>query len=568
MVIYSTTPDSTSKASVVQSIPRLRKLTTPSPYSTSSTSETPNKYRQYTKLTSPNKTKFVINGQQRPMNMEEDDSLEDDSQINRPNTDRKNANYQRMIFTKRPIEENLRPITEEFTDDNEEGRLNTGNLLRRQLQDVTTTKNPAPTVEHLNDEHADIYGGALSTTRPLFTTNTPPRVLQRIVHLRNDRPKPLLVNRGNVGPARFEEEANEPLDGKTSQEERDPPQQILIRPSVKPVTDSKDSVYLRDPPEPFVEEIAADRILVPVQSRNQGDGEPTTTYRAIPIGKLLFRPVPQPTTPPTTDSNVQYLTEPPTPQSIEESPRVAANPPPTYVRPRILPRPQPPPLLYEPEPRMRPTLRPVPYERDFERPPPSDYYRGTIALPPDPPNPISMPLSRRDFQVLLKKLLVSQYGVQALNYPKSYLEDALYDQEPYPSYQSAYRTPMPRPEVYETTTIPVRYAERVPLRRPMYVRAVYPPNHYDDYPEERHARRVYRQKAYAQEVLDDGDEILPAPIREALLLRMLHLAINVDRPSVQLVTTPVSRYRKTGPVRSVQIISDGDDDKDGQKKKL
>lgn len=168
---------------------------------------------------------------------------------------------------------------------------------------------------------------------------------------------------------------------------------------------------------------------------------------------------------------------------------------------------------------------------------------------------------------------MSQYGVQALSYPKTYLEDALYDQQPYPSYPAGYQAPLPRPELaYDQQA---QYGERVSLRRPLYPRALNPTYHpqYNDYHDDRYSKRVYRQKFYAQDVADDGDEVLPAAIREALLLRMVNLAINAERstmmPTTMMTsTTPASRYRKTGPVRSVQIITDDneEEEKDTRKK--
>lgn len=254
---------------------------------------------------------------------------------------------------------------------------------------------------------------------------------------------------------------------------------------------------------------------------------------------------------------------------------------PGYMRPRPFPRP----VIYpEADPRPRPVLRPVPQpvtqavdEREYQSTPEYPYRGSSLALPPEPPNPIAPPLSRRDFQLLLRRLLVSQYGVQALSYPKSYLEDALYDQQPYPSYQPSYQTPAPRPDINYDQQLALPYGERVPVRRPVFARAlnpVYQPQQYEDYNDGRFAKRVYRQKFYTQEVSDEGDEILPAPIREALLLRMLQLAINAERPSmmstpVMTTTTPASRYRKNGPVRSVQIITDDEEEeKEALKKKM
>ncbi|XP_053979575.1 uncharacterized protein LOC128876854 [Hylaeus volcanicus] len=575
-IVYPSSTEASTKSSVVQMIPRNRKTTTTSTTTTSTTTEQPKSiFGHYLKGTGKSRPRFVINGQQRPMVIDEESEEDEDSQINRPSTEDKTSTYRRIIFAKRPVDQTLRPISDDFVEKDDEAKVTTGNNLRRQLHDETTKPNPV--VETSNDDHPDVYGGSLSTTRPLFTTTTPPRVLQRVPANRIDRTK-LYLNRENLGPARFE---NIKYDGsrvyeaetKTPREETRVPSRVqenreYIRQSTEPV-------FVRQHPDQYLRELPGGRILLPSQQSNI-DEDPA--YRQIPLNRILLRPISgqQPLYSTTTDANIHYLTENPLPGQ-EEDPRVAVTQ--GYMRPRPFPRPV---IYQDPEPRPRPVLRPVPQpmnhaEEDREYPTTSEYpYRAsTIALPPEPPNPIAPPLSRRDFQMLLRRLLVSQYGVQALSYPKTYLEDALYDQQPYPSYQPGYQTPAPRPDIGYDQQLAVQYGDRVPLRRPMYARAlspVYQQQQFEDYNDGRFAKRVYRQKFYTQEVSDEGDEILPAPIREALLLRMLQLAINSERPpmaTTPMMTTTTSGYRKTGPVRSVQIITDDDEEeKEAMKKKM
>ncbi|XP_012141971.1 uncharacterized protein LOC100874961 isoform X1 [Megachile rotundata] len=577
-----TVPDSTSESptrlSVVQSIPRNRnrKKTTSTTTTTTSTTTTEQPEGK-------SRVRFVINGQQRPLVAEEEGAEDEDSQINRPSTEDKTATYRRIIFAKRPIDQTLRPISEDFVEKDDTGKVTTGNALRRQLHEDTTKPNPI--VEGSNDDHSDVYGGSLSTTRPLFTTTTPPRVLQRVSGNR-EKPK-VYLNRENLGPSRFENVKYDSsrvyeAETKAPQEERSQSQPVLIRgPTLLPenreyARQGAEPVFVRPQPEQFLRELPGGRILVPSPQNNI---EEDPAYRPIPLNRILLRPLPsqQPLYSTTTDANIHYLTENPLPEQ-EENARVSMAP--GYARPRPFLRPM---IYQEPEPRPRPVLRPVSPpvthavdDREYQTTPEYPYRGSTIALPPEPPNPIAPPLSRRDFQLLLRRLLVSQYGVQALSYPKSYLEDALYDQQPYPSYQPAYQTTGPRPDIGYDQQVSLQYGDRVPLRRPVYTRAlnptVYQSQQYDDY-NERYPKRVYRQKFYAPEVTDDGDEILPAPIREALLLRMLQLAINAERPpmvpTTMMTTTPASRYRKTGPVRSVQIIGDDEEEeKEMMKKKM
>lgn len=586
-VVYPSSTEVSTKSSVVQSIPRNRKTTTTSTTTTTTTTEQPKTiFGHYLKGTGKSRPRFVINGQQRPLVIEEEITEDEDSQINRPSTEDKTSTYRKIIFAKRPVEQNLRPISDDFVEKEDDGKVTSGNNLRRQLQEETTKPNPI--VEGSSDDHSDVYGGSLSTTRPLFTTSTPPRVLQRVSPNRIDRPK-VYVNRENLAPSRFEN-VNVKYDNtrvyeaetKAPQEERTQPQPVLIRgPARVPenreyLRQSTEPIFVRQQPEQFLRELPGGRILVPSQQNIEED----PAYRPLSINRILLRPLPsqQPLYSTTTDANIHYLTENPLPEQ-EEEPRVAMAP--GYMRPRPFPRPV---IFQEPEPRPRPVLRPVAPaithamdEREYQTTPEYSYRGSTIALPPEPPNPINTPLSRRDFQLLLRRLLVSQYGVQALSYPKSYLEDALYDQQPYPSYQPGYQSTAPRPDIGYDQQIPLQYGDRVPVRRPVYTRAlnpVYQPQQYEDYSDGRYTKRVYRQKFYTQEVADDGEEILPAPIREALLLRMLQLAINAERPPmvsspVMTTTTPASRYRKTGPVRSVQIITDEDEEeKEAMKKKM
>ncbi|XP_012281247.1 uncharacterized protein LOC105700181 [Orussus abietinus] len=575
-VVYAT--EGSTRASVVQAIPRTRKTTTTPTTTTTTPSSTTEPQRpifgNYVRAGQKGRPRFVINGQQRPVLIEE--VVEDeDSQINRPNTEEKATSaFRKIVFTKRPVGHNLRPITEDF-EEKDEDRITTGNTLRRQLQEETTKVN-IPT-EAAEDDRSDVYGGSLSTTRPLFTTGMPSRVLQRVIALR-ERPKTIYVNQENVGPAKFDSPRVYEPEDKTVQEERNA-NQFLIQGPTRAQSDMRDyvrqssePVYVRQQPDQYLRELPSGGILVQGSPVNP-DEDPT--YRAIPIGRILLRPLPgqQSLYSTTTDANVHYITENPASESMEPA-RVPVIP--NFIRQRPFPRPYP-----EQELRHRPALRPMIQsldESDYQRPiaPEYPYRSSALTLPPEPPNPIAPPLSRRDFQILLRRLLVSQYGPQALNYPKTYLEDALYDHQPYPQYQPAYQSPLPRRDLaYDQTTVPVQYGDRVPMRRPGLSRSlnpVYQPNQYDDYQDQgRYTKRVYRQKFYVPEDTDDGDEILPPPIREALLLRMLQLAINAERPPmnsmVTSTTTPSSRYRKAGPVRSVQIINeDSEEEKDMGKK--
>ncbi|XP_017887847.1 uncharacterized protein LOC108629590 [Ceratina calcarata] len=332
-------------------------------------------------------------------------------------------------------------------------------------------------------------------------------------------------------------------------------------------------------------------------------------------------------------------------------------------------------------------------------------HRSMIPLPPELPNPIAPPLSRRDFQLLLRRLLISQYGIQALMYPRNYyMENVLNDQQGYSTYQTtesvnynnqelqpsnvdgyshrglqrvrdganyeqrgyrnfkdnsrervkyneeeglevatekinydydsrdskensnynfrknvnydqresqqdyqnygenrqssnyndnqeykvsendhkkklqsvrvndydsesevSYSSQNPRMRSKDNMNynkLSLRYGDRVAIRRPVYSDSSSPhyQDNYDNY-EDMYSKRVYRQKLYQKEAVDDDNEILPGPIREALLLRMLQMVINNDRMMPMTSANNYENsyenyYKKRGPVRSVQILGE------------
>ncbi|XP_020711603.2 uncharacterized protein LOC105692178 [Athalia rosae] len=622
-VVYAT--EASARSSVVQSIPRLRKTTTTSTTTTSTTTTTeapsskPTAYYGHFIKSSQTKSRprFGIHAPHQrasPLVVEEDPPEDEDSQINSPVSEEKNpSTYRRLIHVKRPTESerSLRPITEEFDDNDERVKITTGNTLRRQLNEDTTKSESA---SEAVDEHADVYGGALSSSRPLFTSSVPPRVIQRVAGLRVERPKTIYVNQDNLGPARFEQgqkfESHRAYeaDAKTSQEERNAQeQQILFRSSQRGQVSGAQSTrdFARPSPEPiylrensdgqqFLREVPPEGIIV--EARRAGDDEdPSNSFRPVPLGRIVFRPLPREHPLYQAASEVaqnRYLSESTAPEHLTAQ-RNQVNP--NYIRahpPRPVPRPIPYP---EDDARGDQVLdhvnQRVPEDADYPSAQDYPYRTSNIALPPEPANPISPPLSRRDFQILLRRLLISQYGARALAYPRTYLEDALYDQQSYPTYQNDYQTPAPvRQSVHRggyDSSLPVQYGERLamqsaPLRRPAYSRTlnpIYQQNRYEDYQEPAgYAKRVYRQKFYPQEPsAPDSEEVLPPPVREALLLRMLQLAINPDRhlmtPAIMSATAATApgsyRYRKMGPVRSVQIISDeGDEEKEIVGKKV
>jgi hypothetical protein len=289
--LYTTSTESDTRTTVVQSIPRTRKPTTIPTITTTTATTTENPTRP-SFIRSKGKHRFVINGQQRPLVLEEDEILDEDSQITRPSAGDKNTNMRRVIFTKRPLDQNLRPITEEFEDKEEEIKITTGNSLRRQLQEESTKA--APVVEQ-EEDHADIYGGALSTSRPLFTTITPPRVVQRLATGRQDQQKHIYINQDN-NPIKVDQDQRiyEQQESKHhNQEDRNTAQQVLIRTTTRAPPDARDYIrqnaeplYLRQQPEAYIRDIQPGGILIQAQGNHLDED---SAYRQIPLNRLLLR---------------------------------------------------------------------------------------------------------------------------------------------------------------------------------------------------------------------------------------------------------------------------------------
>ncbi|XP_057335824.1 uncharacterized protein LOC130674495 [Microplitis mediator] len=590
----STSSTINSKLNVGPTV-RSRIKTTPMPSSsTNSTTEAAPKTVFGNYLKSTKRPRSFINSQRSlpsttSSEQESADNGDEDSQIIRPTVEAKAATQRKNYFTKRPIDHTLRPITEEFDEKDDESKSAvTGNNLRRQLHDETTIK--VEESRESSDEHSDVYhSGSLSTPRPLFTTTNNPKIIQRI---RMERPKILYHNHNNhhqqvkssneenYGPAQFDDSKYQntrvyEAENKIAEQEREAPEQFVYRVphsrvpqrdyarTMEPLYIRRQQQILKDLPP---------NLFVPSPNNDEEDYQP-------PVERILARLQARAYPRPSEQENVDYIAEAPGQQPMEP---VQPQPPPppvpapnpanhqNYINPRQFAR-LVRPYVMDHEARSRGYMRLQPVdEKDYM----DGYYRNVV-LPPEPPNPIAPPLSRRDFQLLLRRLLVSQYGVQALTHPRTYLDHALYDEQSYP-YQ--------RPRLMYEEPIPQPRPRLIPAIDPLY--NSYYPEQNPGYQDPRYARRVYRQKFYDQDVNDPddhnhGDEILPPPVREALLLRMLQLAINNQRsitpntilmsttPSSSMTPVTTSGYRKSGPVRSVQIITDDkSEDKDDTRKKL
>ncbi|XP_050668658.1 uncharacterized protein LOC126967971 [Leptidea sinapis] len=162
---------------------------------------------------------------------------------------------------------------------------------------------------------------------------------------------------------------------------------------------------------------------------------------------------------------------------------------------------------------------------------------------------ITAPVSTRDFRRLLQILILRQNRLQSLMdqlMPTPYHPNQPYRREEY------------QPRYYQEED---RYEYR---REPQYRQRdeVYSNQNYDQYESNRYVPRRRSYRPYdsitsATNNIDEPDEYLPVEVREALLLKMLILAISPDymptpAPATELTTAAPTRKQ----VRNVQILGE------------
>ncbi|KAK0175013.1 hypothetical protein PV327_008798 [Microctonus hyperodae] len=613
------------KFTVVQSIPRRSRIkATTASTITNATTESPAKaiFGHYIKA-SKYRPRLIINEQQKPITTSNAQELIENqySQITRPTVEVKTPIPRKIMTPKRIVDHTLRPITEEFEEKSQSLKSShTGNTLRRQLQEERSIK-VEESPENSSDENSDVYMGSLSTTRPLFTTSAVPKIIQQI---RTDQSKMIYqqsasLNEDNMSADVYDNDKYEAkkvheIDNKFAMKERLTPTQLNFRavsvPSRIPQREyiikqsSDEPIHIRHQPEQIMRE-SSSTILMPTPENDNDEG---TIYSTSSIDTILSQ------------QQAAALRQPIYPEVIDLNNADSSKN--TRINPEELPSSSPSSSIYSAHStqstlqtphhslhrnkyiRSRYLPRLIPYQQqEYVKQLQSNNLKSVLAinqqdysehpyrdiiLPPEAPNPIAPPLSRRDFQILLRHLLASQYSTRALNHPRTYLDDSSYDQDPHSTYQSSYNVrPSQHALIYnEPNLLPITYSDGVnrvingdlskititnsnsaPYQNMHYQM----PNYYDPI----YVKRIYRKNVYDQDMNNgaeaNGDEILPPPIREALLLRMLQLAIGYKRSipmgvpplvsnSASSITTamPVTRsiYRKLGPVRSVQIITD------------
>ncbi|CAG4999214.1 unnamed protein product [Parnassius apollo] len=430
----------------------------------------------------------------------------------------------------------VKPVHEDINEDEYEASKT--NTIHREL----FAKSPNPHMMSLQqsagDDSTDVYGGhqSLGTVRPLFTTTTSrPRLIpiHTLVEARQN------IQRHYQEPAEEQEATVEASTGRvyepqnivTSnpvpvvhiQEHRDSDNRLYQQPIYRRPQSTvrfRTDEYLRDNPgapvpignqRPFLHYEYQDKVLdqqflsrkeTPIAQQTKSAAEPATVpYDIRPATRIISIPVDERGVP------VQGYQA-------------------RFVNP------------------YRPTPTPVEYQPRYD--------------PLEEMNAISTPVSTRDLKRLLQILILRQNRLQALmdqlvapgppyqplpmyrqdndynqhQISRHYVDDDRYDYRYDQQYrQDAYSNQMS----YEN---PQYESQRYVPRRRLYTR------HYDT-------------AGSSSNNVEDAPEYLPADIREALLLKMLMLAINPDfmptpAPSTELTTAAPQRKQ----VRNVQILGE------------
>lgn len=505
-VVYPTRGSYTTRGTVIQAIPRRRAhaSSTRAPH-TETTTESQKLEETTSNILSLYKPKV--------------DEVKTRTQILKPMS----ATVKDDLITKQTttkIPSTVKPVYEHVTEKDQSSDVNKANTIRRELTNTSPNPRMVSLQQSVGDDSTDVYGSHLSmgTVRPLFTTTTPrPRLVpihslvaarQKIQQQYQDVPiqeqeTTIEASTGRV----FDQDSvvtTNPVPVVHIQPHREPDERIYQQPIYRrpqAAVHFRTREYLRDNPG------------APVPIGNQ---RPFLQYD---FQNKVLEP--------------QYVKE-----SLQQPPKSQE----TTNEP------------YE----VRPVTRIIPIPVD-ERGVPLQGYQGRFVNPYRPPttvfqpryNPvdemtsIAAPVSTRDLRRLLHILILRQNRLQALmdqmipptplyrpendyRYQQRYQEDDRYDYR-YDQYRQEYQN-----QGYENQYESQRY---IPRRR-LYT-------------------RPYDTAGSSSNHIEEMPEFLPPEIREALLLKMLILAISPDfmpttAPPTELTTAAPPRKQ----VRNVQILGE------------
>ncbi|XP_075974641.1 uncharacterized protein LOC142975587 [Anticarsia gemmatalis] len=503
-VVYPTRGSYTTRGTVIQAIPRRRVH--------ASSTRAPH-VETTTENQKPEETTSNILNLYKP----KIDDVKTRTQILKPmSASVKDDLITKQTTTKIPV--TVKPVYEHITEKNQDSDANKANTIRRELTGTSPNPRMVSLQQSVGDDSTDVYGSHLSmgTVRPLFTTTTPRPRLVPIHSLVAARQK--IQEQYQDVPIQEQETTIEASTGRVFDQDSvvttNPVPVVHFQPQREP----DDRIYqqhLYRRPQAAVHfrtrEYLRDNPGSPVPIGNQ------RPYLQYDYQNKVLEP--------------QYVKEPiPSQQKSAESTNEPYDVTPVT---RIIPIPV--------------DERGVPlqgYQARFVNP-----YRPQQPLfqprysPADEMSAIASPVSTRDLRRLLHILILRQNRLQAVmdhmvtplyrpendyRYRQRYQEDDRYDYR-YDQYRQEYQT-----QGYDNQYESQRY---IPRRR-LYT-------------------RPYDTAGSSSNHIEEMPEFLPAEIREALLLKMLILAISPDfmptaAPPTELTTAAPPRKQ----VRNVQILGE------------
>ncbi|TKX27751.1 cuticular protein CPH [Spodoptera litura] len=505
-VVYPTRGSYTTRGTVIQAIPRRRAhaSSTRAPL-TETTTESQKLEETTTNILSLYKPKV--------------EEVKTRTQILKPmSATVKDDLITRQTTTKIPA--TVKPVYERVTEKDQESDANKANTIRRELSGTSPNPRMISLQQSVGDDSTDVYGSHLSmgTVRPLFTTTTPRPRLVPIHSLVAARQK--IQQQYQDVPIQEQETTIEASTGRVFDQDHVLTTNAVPVVHIQPQRDPNDQVYqqpiYRRPPAAVhfrTREYLRDNPGAPVPIGN------TRPFIQYEFQNKVLEP--------------QYLKE--TPQHQQRSQASA----------EVTPNP------YDP----RPVTRIIPIPVD-DRGVPLQGYQGRFVNPYQRPalfqpryepvdemTSIAAPVSTRDLRRLLHILILRQNKLQAL----------MDQMMPGPS--------LYRPETdyrYQRFQDDDRYDYRYDQYRQEYQGQSYE-NQYESqrYVPRRRYPRPYDTAGSSSNHIEEMPEYLPPEIREALLLKMLILAISPDfmptvAPPTELTTAAPPRKQ----VRNIQILGE------------
>ncbi|CAB3238803.1 unnamed protein product [Arctia plantaginis] len=505
-VVYPTRGSYTTRGTVIQAIPRRRVHSSSRAPHLESTTETQKPEETTSNILNLYKTKV--------------DDVKTRTQMLKPISAMvKDDLIARQTTTKIPV--TVKPVYEHVSENDQESDANRANTIRRELPGTSPNPRMVSMQQSVGDDSTDFYGSHLSmgTVRPLFTTTTPRPRLVPIHSLVAARQK--IQQQYQDVPFQEQETTIEASTGRVFDQDSvvttNPVPIVHIQPQREPDERVYQQPIYRRPPAAIhfrTHEYLKDNPGAAVPIGNQ------RPYHQYDYQNKVLEP--------------QYVKEP-----LQQIPKAAeANNEPYEVRPvsRVIPIPV--------------DERGIPlqgYQGRFVNPyrpqPQAPLFQPRYNNPVDEMSSIAAPVSTRDLRRLLHILILRQNRLQNLmdqmmptqplyrpesdyRYQQRYQEDDRYDYR-YDQYRQDYQN-----QGYDNQYESQRY---VPRRR-LYI-------------------RPYDTAGSSSNHIEEMPEFLPPDIREALLLKMLILAISPDfapttAPPTELTTAAPPRKQ----VRNVQIL--------------